>query len=100
MSIIDRYWNIAVAITGAYFERSRTVNLADLEGPNISEEEYYDLQVFCSTHSFEAFIEIFPEQFSHELDIPVDDIYEVYINLKNSYDEKLRWNDLLRKEVK
>lgn len=91
-----RYWALLLAITGEYFERSRAVSLADLEGPVITDEEYYDLQIFCSTHSFEEYVEIFPEQFSHELDIPIDDIYEVYVSLRNIYEERLRWNDLLR----
>lgn len=95
MSIEKRYLPICLAITGAYFERSRTVCLADLEGPNLTDEEYYDLEIFCSEHTFEEFIEIFPEQFSHTLDIPVDDIYEEYIYLRNRRFERLNWNDLL-----
>ena len=95
MFIKKYYLPKCLTITGEYFESSITVCL---EGPNLTDEEYYDLEIFCSEHTFEEFIEIFPEQFSHTLDIPVDDIYEEYIYLRNSRFERLNWNDLLTNE--
>lgn len=48
---------------------------------------------------FEDFVEQFSEVYPNEVDIPVDELYERYIYLTNQTYEKLRWQDLLEKEV-
>ena len=63
-----------------------------------SEEFYIELEIFAGTHSYEEFIEYIPDLFSDSLEIP-DWVYEEYVYLRNHYDEHLRWQDLLRKEV-
>lgn len=95
MNVMKHYWPLCLAITGAYFERSRTVEITE----DVWYNEELDDYLVDLPETFEEFVENCNVCFSHEADIPVEQLYEEYVYKKNYIAERIRWQDLLEKEV-
>ena len=81
-----------------YFERDRVISLDSIDTIYLSDDEWEDL-LEASTGSFEDWLAVIPDVYSSEDHMPIDDLYAEYIYMRNYSDERLRWQDLIRKEV-
>ena len=79
-------------------ERDRVISLDSIDTIYLQEDEWEDL-LEASTESFEYWLTKIPDVYSSEDHMPIDDLYSEYIYMRNYSEERLRWNDLLRKEV-
>ena len=87
-----------IAICDGYFERDRVISLDALDTIYLPEDEWEDL-LEASTGSFEEWLKHIPDVYSSEDHMPLDDLYAEYIYQRNYSEERLRWQDLIGKEV-
>lgn len=88
-----------IKICDGYFERDRLISLDMLDTIYLQEEDWENLVEAAATKSFEDWLTICPDQYSSEDHMPIEDLYTEYIYLKNYSEERLRWQDLIEKEV-
>lgn len=80
-------------------ERDRVIPLDSIDNTYLEEDEWENLLEVAATKPFEEWLQHIPDVYSSEDHMPLDDLYAEYIYQRNYSEERLRWQDLLRKEV-
>ena len=80
-------------------ERDRVISLDSIDNIYLEEDEWEDLIETAATKPFEEWLKHIPDVYSSEDHMPIDDLYAEYTYQRNYFEERLRWQDLIEKEV-